>query len=128
MRHLVQPSSKTCGQTCVAMAAGIEIDDAIKLFGHRHGTHTKSVIRVLKKLGFDVSSRLQRVTPYQPIPQRSICKMRFRRRDGKGWKNGWHWVLLWDGVLYDPLGPDYIHPAGSQLSSFIDLRQRITKL
>lgn len=127
MRHLIQPNSRTCGQTCVAMAAGIDIEAAIKLFGHKHGTSTRSMVRVLRHLGFKPAPCLQRITPDRPAPLRSICKMRFRRRDGRGWKSGWHWVLLWDGYLYDPLGPDYQHKGQFQLSSFLDLTCRTIK-
>lgn len=107
------------------MAADIDIETAIAMFGHKRSTVTRSLIRVLKKLGFQIKPRLTRITPTRPAAPRSICKMRFRRRDNKGWIDNWHWVLIWDGKLYDPLGPDHVHPPGAQISSFIDLTCRI---
>lgn len=125
MRQLVQPNSRTCGQTCVAMAADLDIEAAIKLFGHKHGTTTRAMVRVLRHLGFKTGPGLSRITRDRPAPLRSICKMRFRRRDGRGWRSGWHWVLLWDGKLYDPLGPDHNHRGQFELSSYLDLTCRI---
>lgn len=92
--------------------------------GHLNGTNTKKMVTALRRAGYNVTS-LKRVTVNQPVPARAICKMRFRsRRNPSRWRSGWHWVVIWNDALYDPLGPDFKHPQHAQISSFFDLTQK----
>ena len=111
MTPLKQPrGSSLCGQTCVAMACRITLEDACGLVGHRHGTRTKELARVLRGRGFRCKDTLTRSRADQ-MPDYALVKMSFRGR------RNWHWVLLWDGALYDP---DPAPQLGT-LTSFLDL-------
>lgn len=123
MTPLKQPTRRSCGQTCIAMVLDKSVEYVVEeLFdGHLNGTNTKKMVTALRRAGYNVTG-LKRITQNNPIPKRSICKMRFRsRRNPNRWRGGWHWVLIWNGVLYDPLGPDHTHPYHAQISSFLDL-------
>ena len=98
---LTQPNNKTCGQTCVAMIAGISVEESIAMFGHDHKTRTKELIRVLRSIGFRTADRLH-VAPRKhkrdwAIETHSIMQVRWP--NGKG-----HWVVNKKGWIFDPLG------------------------
>lgn len=97
MHYLQQPKkSKLCGQTCLAMITDKPLEKIIELLGSK-GTSTKRITETLTKLGFHHSGKLiPRRT--QPLPSLAICKVR------REWsKSGnWHWVVLSNGVVYDP--------------------------
>lgn len=92
------PGSELCGQTCVAMAAGVTLDRACDVVGHRRATTTREIVRALRALGLRCANRLQRCSKWRAIPRRAIVHM--RRDDG----SASHWVLMWDGQIYDPDG------------------------
>jgi hypothetical protein len=101
MQLIRQPAgSSLCGQCCVAMAAGISLEMVRAIFGHARGTGTVEVRRALRILGVQCASRL---TYSSALPQYGIVKLR-RPRGSRHW----HWVLMWDGVMYDPENdPEY---------------------
>ncbi len=108
--------SSLCGQCCVAMAAKVSLKDAIAAVGHekKRGTHTHEVIAALRKLGVGCSGKLKRVSRTKPIlPQRAMVVITTG-------KTRWHWMLVWDGVVYDPEGrwPDY---HGWRISSCLEI-------
>jgi hypothetical protein len=103
---LFQPDQTgLCGQTVVAMAAGISIDEAVVAVGvssimDEGGTYATDLIRGLRKLGVKVG--VTRTYPRRPsrrklriLPKRAILSI----ADGTRWG---HWVLYWDGFVYDP--------------------------
>lgn len=97
-RILQPPGSNLCGQACVAMAAGVSLARAIAVIGHRSGTHTHEVRRALLTLGLKPAERLKRVSRTKPaLPRRGIVAI------GKGRKYA-HWMLTWNGRIFDPGG------------------------
>ncbi|PLS19618.1 hypothetical protein CVD28_04155 [Bacillus sp. M6-12] len=98
IQYIRQPKkSRQCGQHCLAMLTGKNIEDIIQVVGTHKGTTTKRIINALNQLGIKNSERLiSRRT--QPMPLLAICKVR-REWNKSG---GWHWVLLYDGKIYDP--------------------------
>jgi len=102
---LRQPTKMTCGQTCVAMVAGISVDEAIQVIGKTGGTHGSDLIRGMKKLGVACSKK-SKVTDGLTLPKRAILRQKLRDRKKK-W--GGHWVLYLDGIIYDP-GPGISMP------------------
>lgn len=98
------PGSSLCGQACVAMIAGISLEESIKIFGHSHSSKTKQIIKALKSLGIYPSERLKRFSQLKRWPQRAIIREIYKvpgRKQGSFRING-HFVLLWDGYIYDP--------------------------
>jgi len=99
MKHFVkQPEpSNLCGQSCVAMIAGITLDESIKVFGKRSGTYTKDVITALQKLNISCGDKLIRISKTQK--KSDFCMVVVRAKKFKRYD---HWVVFKDGQYYDP--------------------------
>lgn len=96
--HQFQPQdSSLCGQTCVAMIASISISQSIDIFKKRGRTNTKNVVNALRYLGFHCSDKAIRISKDVILPLR--CIARVRECNNKRWS---HWIVLWDGWIYDP--------------------------
>ena len=112
---LQPPGSSLCGQACVAMAAGISLEESIKVFGHKHTTRTIEISRALNAVGIQCPSRrLKRLTDRPQWITRAIIKEIY----GPIRKRKSHWVLLWDGHIYDP---DPHGVPGSMYSSYLGI-------
>lgn len=110
MRRVYQPdNSKLCGQACVAMILNVSLMEAVTEFGHSHVTHAQDVIDVLRKWGFTTGDRCKRLSGdlrglklrdveswHDAFPKRCMLRIGCRGMAGS------HWVLLWDGKVYDP--------------------------
>ncbi len=99
MKLITQPkNSKCCGQACIAMIAGISLEESIKVFGHNKATRTIDLIKALKKLKFKTETkRLQRYKNGTfPIEGVAIVKLSYKtQRQG-------HWIVEKDGKVFDP--------------------------
>lgn len=124
MRLVRQPDgSSLCGQCCVAMAAGVSLDRAIEVVGHEKlaGTTTRDVVNALRHLGVPCADKLKRVSRSKPhLPKRGIIvihrpKSEYIRTDR------WHWMLTWDGTMYDPGGAWPDRYKDWRITSFLDI-------
>lgn len=91
------------------MAAGVSLSEAVEAVGHSkvRGTHTKEIIQALQKLGINCDTRCKRISRKRPmLPKRGIAVIHRPEGEETGM---WHWMLIWDGEIYDPAGrwPDY---------------------
>lgn len=118
VRLVRQPEGTSlCGQACVAMAAGVSLDRAIRVVGHSkpRGTHTWEVVKALRNLGVSCSDRCRRISRNRPeYPSKAILVVR---------QNGnrlYHWVYYEEGVFYDPEDrwPRY---DGWRVTSFLEI-------
>lgn len=102
IRRLVQPDgSEVCGQTCVAMAAGVSLPKAVEIVGHDRGTTTREIVRALRTLGVPCADRLHRLSRIRPtLPKRAIVAIYRPKEDDR--RERAHWMLQWDGTMYDP--------------------------
>jgi hypothetical protein len=98
IKWLQQPEgSSLCGQTCVAMIAGITLEESIAAFGgKRSGTRTKDLVAALRKLGIDCGDPPLARIKYQCYPDTCIVKLHFDN------KTHTHWTLWHNGRYYDP--------------------------
>jgi hypothetical protein len=112
IRPICQPEySLLCGQTCLAMITGQDVEDIIEDIGHDGPTTPTELVRVLKKYGYSASYRLRRP---KKTPRFAIGKQ-------PGYDGEYcHWVLIWNGGRYDPQGPDYDY-YGSDLSAYMPI-------
>ena len=103
---LTQPEgSNLCGQTIVAMLAGISLKEAISATNSKGCTNTGDVISALKKYGFRFGSeRLLRIPKNWERPNLCIVHLRF----GKHWRG--HFTLWNDGYFYDPTFKSILSP------------------
>jgi hypothetical protein len=96
--HIHQPpGSSLCGHCCVAMVLGITLEETIKRIGYVRGTKAKELALVLRIGGVACKSRRIRYTPRKALPKRALLALSRRSNRRK-----FHWVLLWDGWVYDP--------------------------
>lgn len=101
---VVQPDgSSLCGQACVAMAAGVSLDRAVEAVGHikERGTHTHEVVKALRLLGVPCASKMKRLGKVKPVmPKRGF--LHINRPEGNKRNAKFHWMLIWDGKIFDP--------------------------
>jgi hypothetical protein len=98
LNNLFQPeNSKLCGQTCIAMISNTTIEEAIVVVGHKKGTTTKELARAIRHYGYVCPERLMPIRNKE-LPYFCLCKI-VRKNKKTG---GWHWILLKDGLFYDP--------------------------
>lgn len=101
---LFQPDKTgLCGQTCIAMVAGVTIDEAVQVVRVTSvgdpGTSTEQVIAGLKNFGFrlgKVKSYIKKKKKLEVLPEFAIMSVVDNRTE---WG---HWVVLKDGFVYDP--------------------------
>lgn len=124
MEPMLQPQgSSLCGQTCVAMAAGVSLESAIEAVGHarRRGTYTSELVGGLRALGVECASRLRLVSRLRPLlPKRAIVSMVVIKQSPREARRG-HWMLAWDGVIYDPEGMWPGGYTGWKLTSYLEI-------
>lgn len=81
------------------MVAGITLKEAIKAVGTDGRTQGQDLIAGLKVLGIKCSSKS--VTYRNGAPERAI--LRYKGRSAAGPTD--HWVVLWNGLIADPMWP-----------------------
>jgi hypothetical protein len=83
------------------MVAGVSLEVVVNLIGPKgdDGTHTKHLVEALSKLGVKCATKLRRVSRQRPVlPSRAIVAIHGPK------KRKWHWLLHWEGKIYDPDG------------------------
>lgn len=97
MKYIRQPEgSSLCGQTCVAMVAGVSLEESIKVFGTRSGTRTRQLVAALKTLRVNCGNKLIRLSKKNKKTDLCIVHLRI-----KGVKNG-HWTVWNKNHFLDP--------------------------
>lgn len=95
MNYLRQPKySNLCGQTCIAMIAGLSLEQSIKLFNSSDCTTTKQLKQVLNICHINTGEKLERLKKEQQPYTTCILKIT--------WGNKSHWVVYNKGKVYDP--------------------------
>lgn len=119
LTQVYQPvNSKLCGQACIATLLGITLEQACLLVGHERATSTKRIAETLTKvLNYPFAKKLK--CGY--IPNYAIVKIRWWDRTKRDWYRLWHFVLIWNGKLYDPYPWEKNNPAIGCFSSYISL-------
>ncbi len=99
--HIRQPKkSEICGQACIAMACGVTIAAAKEAAGRQGPTRAQDLLKAFRALRENsptlAEDAVHRNHSHDPKPWPwSILRI----TQGRG---GGHWVLLWNGVIYDP--------------------------
>ncbi len=115
--HLTQPTKSGCGPTCVAMITGFPFahvlhvlrasrgDKRAKMKGHH--TNIAEMTRMLGAFGWDVDRRLELTTDEDKRDAEEVAfgllRVHHLRKSGKGHRTGWHWCVIANGVIHDPL-------------------------
>lgn len=119
----IQQPYNCCGQTCVAMLAGVTVAEVVEAIGKNGPTNTVDVVKALKVFGFVCpSSKLIRVRKQGPLPDNCILKISWFE-DGKRHKLG-HFVLKWEGKYYDPECELFIMPPNGKFTSYLPIMEK----
>ncbi len=107
--------SRCCGQAVCAMLTGQGLHWECVQMGHAKGTKPHELRSRLGRAG--VRLGCTQLTRYAPVPDRAVL-----RQSTKGRRN-WHWLLIWDGVVYDPghAAPRVLSDYGDQITSFMEI-------
>ena len=120
---MLQPEDTSlCGQTCVAMAAGVSLDRAIEVVGHAkaRGTYTHEVVKALRQLVVPCADRLRPTGRVKTVlPKRGLISI--HRPEGSKRPARFHWMLTWDGKMYDPGGRWPTGYPGWRITSYLEI-------
>lgn len=116
MELIMQPTSSTCGQACIAMIANKEIEEVIKDMKTDKSTSIGQLIEILDFYGIKHAERNKRISKKNPIPyEYSILTV----HTNAGYT---HWTLLYDNKYYDPefglIEGEYTH---GKITSFLEI-------
>ncbi len=115
IKLIMQPNPCACGQACIAMLAGVSVDEVIKNM-HTHGP--TSIGQLIEALDFynikhaDKNVRLSKKNPR--ISEVAILTVHMPKYT--------HWVVHYKGKFYDPeFGLlEECHPDG-KITSFLEI-------
>lgn len=101
MKLVRQPEgSSLCGQACIAMAAGVTLQTAIRAVGHHEtrGCFSHEILEGLRTLDVPCADKWQRVKrAHAVLPRRALVWIYRVPKVQSG-----HVMLTWDGTMYDP--------------------------
>jgi hypothetical protein len=116
MDLVMQPTFSTCGQACIAMITGKDIQEVIRDMKTSGPTSIGQLIEALDFYGIKHADRNKRISKKNPVPfDYSILTVHMNA----GYT---HWVLLYQGKYYDPeFGLlDECYPEG-RITSFFEI-------
>lgn len=116
MKLILQPTPEACGQACIAMITGKDINEVIKDMKTSGPTSIGQLIDILDKYGIKHAERNTRISKKNPIPHYySILTV----HTNEGYT---HWTLLYDNLYYDPefglIEGEYTH---GKITSFLGI-------
>jgi hypothetical protein len=116
IKYLKQPQSGLCGQTCIAMLAGISIDEVIRVMKSTKWQASMSkVIETLDYFGF--SYRQAVYTKGRKVELPNCCIV-----NAKGEKKS-HLMIYYDGKYYDPTDGILQEYEFQNIICYIEIRQ-----
>ena len=94
IQYIRQPTEYLCGQACVAMIAGVSVDEVIRVMGNDQATGKKEIEKALAYYGIRQAKTMTRADNRTPLPPVCILKALL-----PGYS---HWILYYHGKYYDP--------------------------
>lgn len=119
MMLIMQPTSSTCGQACIAMITGRPIDEVIQDMKSDGPTSIGQLVELLDHYNIKHAERNLRISKINPVPFKySILTV----HTNAGYT---HWVLLYDKKYYDPefglIEGEYTH---GKITSFFGIFEK----
>ncbi len=116
MELILQSTSSTCGQACIAMIAGKSIEEVINDMKTDGPTSIGQLIEILDFYGIKHAERNKRISKKNPVPyEYSILTV----HTNAGYT---HWALLRYNKYYDPefglIEGEYPH---GKITSFLEI-------
>ena len=95
IQYIKQPTEYLCGQACVAMIAGVSVEDVIRVMNNNDkSTGKKDIERALEHYGIRQAKTMTKADNRTPLPPVCILKVLL-----PGYS---HWILYAHGKYYDP--------------------------
>ena len=116
MELIMQPTFLTCGQACIVMIAGKNVEEVIKDMKTDGATSIGQLIEILDVYGIRHAERNKRISKKNPVPYKySILTV----HTDAGYT---HWTLLYGNKYYDPefglIEGEYTH---GKITSFLEI-------
>lgn len=113
IEHQQQPTKTSCGPTCIAMIVKRDARSIIDMLPsvrsekrkkkRTHDTNIAEVVALLARFGYAVDRRLKIDTITDSGEEFGLLRVHHARKTGTGHRSGWHWCLLAEGCVFDPL-------------------------
>lgn len=115
INYVQQPNGAACGQACIAMLAGIDVQEAIQVMHTKGPTTIGQIIEALDHYGIKHADQNKRITKKNPNYS-EVCILTVHMPKYS------HWVLYYKGKFYDPeFGVlDECHPDG-KITSYLEI-------
>lgn len=94
INYMKQPTEYLCGQTCVAMLAGVAVEEVVSVMNNDKGTGKKDIEKALNYYGIRQARTMTKADNKSVLPKVCILKVILPRYG--------HWILYYDGKYYDP--------------------------
>ena len=94
IQYIAQPTEYLCGQACVAMIAGVSVDEVIRVMNNDKSTGKKDIEHALEHYGIQQARTMTKADNRTPLPPVCILKVLL-----PGYS---HWILYAHGKYYDP--------------------------
>ena len=94
IKYIKEPTGCLCGQTCVAMLAGVPVDEVIEVIGTDGGTSKKDLKKALDYYNISYAPKSTGYDPNVSLPD--LCVIRMKLPDYG------HWGIYFKGKYYDP--------------------------
>ncbi|MDE5780579.1 MAG: hypothetical protein K2I03_03775 [Lachnospiraceae bacterium] len=118
MELVMQPTSETCGQTCIAMITSKDIEEVIKDMKTSGPTSIGQLIEILDFYGVKHAGKNTRISKKNPVPYKYSILTVHTNADYT------HWTLLYDNKYYDPefglIDGEYTY---GKITSFLEIYQ-----
>lgn len=92
--YIKQPTEYLCGQACVAMLAGVTVEEVVSVMQNDKGTGKKDIEKALNYYGIEQAKTMTKADNFSVLPKACILKVLLPKYS--------HWILYYDGKYYDP--------------------------
>lgn len=92
--YIEQPTEYLCGQACVAMLAGVTVEEVVSVMKNDKGTGKKDIEAALNHYGIRQAKTMTKADNTSVLPKVCILKVLLPKYA--------HWILYYDGKYYDP--------------------------
>ncbi len=99
MKHIIQPTAKSCGQTCIAMLAQTSVRKVLELLPDKKGgTTAKQLVTAAGQLGVTFD-KLPPHYNFKQVPRTITAVFRVMWREKR---HRTHWIVIDNGLVFDP--------------------------
>lgn len=94
INYIKQPTDYLCGQACVAMLAGVTVEEVVSVMKNDKGTGKKDIEKALNYYGISQAKTMTKADNSSVLPKVCILKVLLPKYG--------HWILYYDGKYYAP--------------------------